>query len=115
VMKMVDKPGVCIKLHLFWKIRIILGMNYKQKLHQHHSWYIKSIKRKEQSKMISALKKLARKNNEAKARPSMPSGVSSMGHSLQRKFGRGVRYNSMYCFVVLPLWLFCVNVDSKIM
>ncbi|XP_028411007.1 rab-like protein 6 isoform X2 [Dendronephthya gigantea] len=43
--------------------------------------------------MISALKKLGRKNEDAKARPSMPTGISSMGQSLQRKFGRGVQYN----------------------
>ena len=56
--------------------------------------------------MISALKKFARKNDEAaKTRPSMPTGVSSMGQSLQRKFGRGVQYNSMYlfvCYSILP-------------
>ena len=52
--------------------------------------------------MISALKKFARKNDDTKNRPAMPSGVSSMGQSLQRKFGRGVQYNSMYCLV---LWL----------
>ena len=46
--------------------------------------------------MISALKKFARKNEEAKPRSSMPTGVSSMGQSLQRKFGRGVQYNSKY-------------------
>jgi hypothetical protein len=49
--------------------------------------------------MISALKKFARKNDETKTRPSMPTGVSSMGQSLQRKFGRGVQYNSTYLFV----------------
>ena len=53
--------------------------------------------------MISALKKFARKN-EDKTHPAMPSGVSSMGQSLQRKFGRGVQYNSMYLFVFIALW-----------
>ena len=46
--------------------------------------------------MISALKKLAKKNEDAKSRAAMPSGVTSMGQSLQRKFGRGVQYNSTY-------------------
>lgn len=43
--------------------------------------------------MISALKKLARKNEDSKSRTTMPSGVTSMGQSLQRKFARGVQYN----------------------
>ena len=48
--------------------------------------------------MISALKKFARKNEEPKSRAGacMPAGVSSMGQSLQKKFGRGVQYNSTY-------------------
>ena len=44
--------------------------------------------------MSSELKKLAKKNEDAKSLAAMPSGVTSMGQSLQRKFRSGVQYNS---------------------
>jgi uncharacterized protein with LGFP repeats len=43
--------------------------------------------------MFSALKRWTKMGGED-SKLSMPSGVKAMGHALQRKFARGVQYNS---------------------
>lgn len=55
--------------------------------------------------MFTALKKLVG-SNEAKGIP--PPGVQAMGQSLQRKFAKGVQYNSKFLRDTLSLSkLFC--------
>ena len=47
-------------------------------------------------KMFSALKKWAKGGNED-SKLNTPLGVRAMGQALQRKFARGVQYNSKLC------------------
>ena len=62
--------------------------------------------------MFSALKRLVAKDGENKA--DIPQfnvargGVQPMNHSLQRKFARGIQYNSkstLYCFMKFTMGL----------
>lgn len=46
--------------------------------------------------MFSALKKWAKGGNED-SKINTPLGVRAMGQALQRKFARGVQYNSKLC------------------
>ena len=48
--------------------------------------------------MISALKRLTKKQDEPK--PVFPAGVAAMGQAMQRKFARGIQYNSKYNYSI---------------
>lgn len=48
--------------------------------------------------MFSAIKKWAKGGNED-SKLSTPMGVRAMGQALQRKFARGIHYNSKLLFI----------------
>ena len=52
--------------------------------------------------MISAIKKWAKGGNED-SKLSTPMGVRAMGQALQRKFARGIQYNSKL-FLIYSNW-----------
>ena len=56
--------------------------------------------------MFSALKKWAKGGNED-SKLSTPMGVRAMGQALQRKFARGVQYNSKFFFHCSKIHPFC--------
>lgn len=46
--------------------------------------------------MFSALKKFVSADNQDGSKIDVPDGMHTMGQSLQRKFAKGVQYNSEY-------------------
>ena len=60
------------------------------------------------------LRNLLGTNNEAKGdiKAAPPSGMQTMGASLQRKFAKGVHYNSMYKLVIACAYNFVLFDES---
>lgn len=55
-------------------------------------------------KMFSALRKLAGKGADSHENAAAPPGMHSMAPSLQRRFARGVQYNSEFGYLIDKRW-----------
>ena len=59
--------------------------------------------------MLSALRKLAGNKNEAIDKNPISGGLQTMPASLQKKFAKGVHYNSIQNFIRLKKILFLIS------
>ena len=51
--------------------------------------------------MFNSLKKWVNKNEEEVAKPAPPAGMQTMRSELQRKFAKGIQYNSKFYILIL--------------
>lgn len=61
--------------------------------------------------MLSALKKLVGSESGQLRERHIPAGLQSMNQSLQRRFAKGVQYNSEH-FLFQPLVMTCVFLEK---